>query len=130
MIKVTFDTNTFDMATRPQVYAKDPNHADFVKVHEAVKDGRIKGFLCDAIVTLEGSRWTIERRCLAVPPLRARGSRNDPPQSENRAAPSITATSQAGTAVWCRARPGDEVSRSSAYRHVTRGGAQRQAIRA
>jgi hypothetical protein len=32
MIKVTFDTNTFDMATRPQVYAKDPNHADFVKV--------------------------------------------------------------------------------------------------
>ena len=54
MIKVTFDTNTFDMATRPQVYAKDPNHADFVKVHEAVKDGRIKGFLCDAIVTLEG----------------------------------------------------------------------------
>jgi hypothetical protein len=54
MIKVTFDTNTFDMATRPQVYAKDPNHADFVKVHEAVKDGRIEGFLCDAIVALEG----------------------------------------------------------------------------
>ena len=36
------------------VYAKDPHHGDFVKVHEAVKDGRIKGFLCDAIVTLEG----------------------------------------------------------------------------
>jgi hypothetical protein len=54
MIKVTFDTNTFDMAARPQVYAKDPNHADFEKVHEVVKDGGIKGFLCDAIVTLEG----------------------------------------------------------------------------
>lgn len=54
MIKVTFDTNTFDKAVRPHVYAKDPDHGDFVKVHEAVKDGRIKGFLCDAIVTLEG----------------------------------------------------------------------------
>jgi hypothetical protein len=54
MIKVTFDTNTFDKAVRPQVYAKDPNHGRFVIIHEAIKDGRIAGFLCDAIVTLEG----------------------------------------------------------------------------
>jgi hypothetical protein len=54
MIKVTFDTNTFDKAARPHVYVKDPDHGRFVKVHEAVKDGRIAGFLCDAIVTLEG----------------------------------------------------------------------------
>jgi hypothetical protein len=53
-MKVTFDTNTCDKAARPHIYAKDPDHGDFVKVHEAVKDGRIKGFLCDAIVTLEG----------------------------------------------------------------------------
>jgi hypothetical protein len=54
IMKVTFDTNTFDKAARPHVYAKDPDHRSFVKVHEAVKDGRIRGFLCDAIVTLEG----------------------------------------------------------------------------
>lgn len=54
MLKVTFDTNTFDKAVRPQVYVKDPDHGNFVKVQEAVKDGRIAGFLCDVIVTLEG----------------------------------------------------------------------------
>lgn len=48
MIKVTFDTNTFDKAVRPQVYAKDPNHGRFLIIHEAIKDGRIAGFLCDA----------------------------------------------------------------------------------
>jgi hypothetical protein len=53
MIKVTFDTNTFDKAVRPQVYAKDPDHGSFVRVHGALKDGRVAGFLCDAIVTLE-----------------------------------------------------------------------------
>jgi hypothetical protein len=56
MIKVTFDTNTFDKATRPDVYAKDHDHGSFVKVHEAVKDGGIAGFLCDAMVTLEGNK--------------------------------------------------------------------------
>jgi hypothetical protein len=54
MIKVTVDTNTFDKAARPHVYAKDPDHGSFVKVHEGVKDGRVKGFLSDPIVTLEG----------------------------------------------------------------------------
>ena len=54
MIKVTFDTNTFDKVVRPHVYAKDPEHGSFAKVHEALKDGRAAGFLCDTIVTLEG----------------------------------------------------------------------------
>jgi hypothetical protein len=35
MIKVTFDTNTFDKVVRPHVYAKDPEHGSFAKVHEA-----------------------------------------------------------------------------------------------
>jgi hypothetical protein len=54
MIKITFDTNTFDKVVRPQVYARDPDHGRFMVIHEAIKDRRIAGFLCDAIVTLEG----------------------------------------------------------------------------
>jgi hypothetical protein len=54
MMKVTFDTNTFDKAARPHVYAKAPDHGSFVKIHEALKVGHLAGFLCDTIVTLEG----------------------------------------------------------------------------
>ncbi|WP_139017367.1 hypothetical protein [Bradyrhizobium sp. STM 3809] len=51
---MTFDTNTFDKAVRPSVYAKDPNHADFVAVHEALKRGDLLGFVSETIITFEG----------------------------------------------------------------------------
>lgn len=54
MIKCTFDTNQFDKVVRPHIYANDPNHADFLKVHRALQDGRVVGFLCETVVTLEG----------------------------------------------------------------------------
>jgi hypothetical protein len=53
-LTVTFDTNAFDKAVRPAVYASDPAHEDFLVVHEALKQGRIQGFLADTVITLEG----------------------------------------------------------------------------
>lgn len=54
MLKVTFDTNTFDKVVRPHVYAKDPLNHQFVKIHRAIKEGQIAAFICDTMVTLEG----------------------------------------------------------------------------
>jgi hypothetical protein len=52
--KVTFDTNTFDKASRPAIYAKDPDHPHFVVVHNALKTGQIQGFISETSITLEG----------------------------------------------------------------------------
>jgi hypothetical protein len=54
MLKVTFDTNTFDKAVRPHVYAKDPKQNIFAKIHDAIRDGRVAGFICETMITLEG----------------------------------------------------------------------------
>jgi hypothetical protein len=51
---VTFDTNTLDKAARPERHPSDPARADFEKVHEALKRGALRGFVCDTVVTLEG----------------------------------------------------------------------------
>lgn len=53
-IRVTFDTNTFDKAARPAVYAKDPDYPDFVILHDALKNGEIEGFISETAITLEG----------------------------------------------------------------------------
>lgn len=53
-LRVTFDTNTFDKASRPSVYAADPEYEDFVEIHEALKRGDLLGFICDTSLTLEG----------------------------------------------------------------------------
>jgi hypothetical protein len=54
VLRVTFDTNTFDKVVRPNVYAKDPNHSELVAVHEALKRGDLFGFISETIITLEG----------------------------------------------------------------------------
>jgi hypothetical protein len=53
-MRVTFDTNTFDKASRPTVYSKDPEQREMIVVHEALKHGDIQGFLSDTSLTLEG----------------------------------------------------------------------------
>jgi hypothetical protein len=86
MIKVTFDTNTFDKAVRPQVYAKDPNHGRFLIIHEAIKDGRIAAFVCDAIVTLEGIK--IDDRVFGSTTITSRPRRRVPKRSASTCAQS------------------------------------------
>lgn len=53
-LKVTFDTNTFDKAARPPIYARDSGHQEFLGVHDALRCGKILGFICDTAITLEG----------------------------------------------------------------------------
>jgi hypothetical protein len=53
-MRVTFDTNTLDSVARPERYPKDPHHAEFVKVHDAVVAGTLKGHFSETIFTLEG----------------------------------------------------------------------------
>jgi hypothetical protein len=52
--RVTFDTDTIDKATRPERFPKDPDQLKFMKVHEALKNGMVRGFICDTMITLEG----------------------------------------------------------------------------
>jgi hypothetical protein len=53
-VRITFDTNTLDSVARPERFPKNPQGADFYKVHDAVKAGTLKGYFSETIVTLEG----------------------------------------------------------------------------
>ncbi len=53
-MRITFDTNTFDKASRPALYPKDPEHPGMIVIHEALKRGDIQGFVSDTAITLEG----------------------------------------------------------------------------
>jgi hypothetical protein len=57
-MRVTFDTNTVDKAVRPERSPKDSDQPLYFKVHEALKCGLIRGFVCETIVTLEGIQNT------------------------------------------------------------------------
>jgi hypothetical protein len=43
-LRVTFDTNTFDKASRPTIYSKGPEHGAMIVVHEALRHGHIQGW--------------------------------------------------------------------------------------
>jgi hypothetical protein len=43
-----------DKAARPERHPKDPDRPKFLIVHEALKKGKLQGFVCDTIITLEG----------------------------------------------------------------------------
>jgi hypothetical protein len=53
-MRVTFDTNVFDKVTRPSTYPNDPHRQEMIIIHEALKQGRLQGFISDTVITLEG----------------------------------------------------------------------------
>jgi len=53
-MKVTFDANALDRAARPERYPKDPRQADFIKIHDAIAAGKLKGYFSETLFTLEG----------------------------------------------------------------------------
>lgn len=53
-MRITFDTNTFDKASRPTIYPQNPELQEMIVVHEALKHGEIQGFISDTAITLEG----------------------------------------------------------------------------
>jgi hypothetical protein len=48
-----FDTNTLDRAARPARFPKDPRQAEYIKVHDALAAGTLKGYFSETLVTLE-----------------------------------------------------------------------------
>lgn len=53
-MKVTFDTNTIDRIARPERYLTEPSQADYIKIHAALRAGKLKGYFSETLVTLEG----------------------------------------------------------------------------
>lgn len=53
-MRVTFDTNSIDKAARPDRHPKDPLYNDYLKVNEAIAAGKIEGFFCETVMTIEG----------------------------------------------------------------------------
>lgn len=53
-MRVTFDTNAWQRVVCPDKFPKDPRCGDFRKIHTALKDGAIVGFICDSVATMEG----------------------------------------------------------------------------
>jgi hypothetical protein len=53
-MKVTFDSNAYRRVVDPSRFAADPRTAEFQKIHDALNDGRIRGFLSETVATLEG----------------------------------------------------------------------------
>jgi hypothetical protein len=53
-MRITFGTNTLDRAVRPARYPRDPRQSDYLKVHQALSAGVLKGYFSETIITLEG----------------------------------------------------------------------------
>ena len=62
-MRVTFDTNTLEKAASPERCDRDPLHPDYVKVHQAVVDGRIEGVFSETIITPGGRPEGRPSRC-------------------------------------------------------------------
>src|ERR1700686_4730855 len=52
-MRVMFDSNTLDRAARPERFPKDPRQAEYIKVHDALAAGTLKGYFSETLVTLE-----------------------------------------------------------------------------
>jgi len=52
-VHVTFDSNSWQMIVRPDLFPNNPKKATFLTLHGAVKSGRIRGYIVDVLVTLE-----------------------------------------------------------------------------
>jgi hypothetical protein len=53
-MKVTFDSNVWQLVVMPEENPSDADAANFLKIHQAILDGRITPFLSETIFTLEG----------------------------------------------------------------------------
>lgn len=52
-MRVTFDSNVWQMVVRPSLVPKHRNYGDFCAVHEALRTKRIEGFISETVGTLE-----------------------------------------------------------------------------
>jgi hypothetical protein len=52
-MRVTFDSNIWEQIVRPHAHPNSPEHANLQTVHEALRSGRISGFLSETFATVE-----------------------------------------------------------------------------
>jgi hypothetical protein len=52
-MRVTLDSNVWQIVVRPSLAPRHENHDDFVSVHEALRNKRIEGFISETVGTLE-----------------------------------------------------------------------------
>jgi hypothetical protein len=53
-LRVTFDTNTLDPITQPELAG--PMRADCMIIHEFLRAKRLQGFFCETVLTVEGGQ--------------------------------------------------------------------------
>lgn len=52
-MRVTFDSHVWENVVIPENHKKDPDHALLVKINTGLQGGRLEGFICESIGTLE-----------------------------------------------------------------------------
>jgi hypothetical protein len=52
-MRVTFDSHVWQLVVRPDKHSKDKAHSQLLKINEALRDGRVQGFICETVGTLE-----------------------------------------------------------------------------
>ena len=52
-MRVTFDTNVWNRMVFPELHIDEPNYQALVELKNAVRDGRIRGFISEAFATIE-----------------------------------------------------------------------------
>src|ERR1700723_1472660 len=55
-LRVTFDSNVWQMAVMPSLASKTELYGDFVAIHDALRRKQIQGFVSETVGTLEAIR--------------------------------------------------------------------------
>jgi hypothetical protein len=68
-MRVTFDTNVWNRMVLPEKWISSPNYDEFVRIKDAIRNGRIRGFISEGFATAEsiGKRNRAKYQVQSVP---------------------------------------------------------------
>ena len=68
-MRVTFDTNVWNRMVLPEKWISSPNYDEFVRIKDAIRNGRIRGFISEGFATAEsiGKRNRAKYHVQSVP---------------------------------------------------------------
>ena len=88
-MRVTFDTNTYRPVAEPSRFTNHPDHALFVDINNAIKDGRITPFVCEALFTIEAIMKVDRASYLAARRLHSEAQETTTPEGHAHASITI-----------------------------------------
>ncbi len=92
VMRVTFDSNVWEGIVEPEAFPSPVERNSQLRVlHQAVKDGRIIGFICESVATMEGVKKKDRTEFLSKQTLRPRVKTDDPGFSPGVMAPDQSA---------------------------------------